>query len=1197
MSTHKLIAIGTVHRRGDRLVIELKEERLIAALKHLSLFSHGTLIFSDGAGNLLVRVAKLEEVDEKKGQISLAVDCGLLEGNVLYDIKPYMPCEDRIAVADSDDREDEYSDKAKEAGGFDQLDLSSAGTIRKKQNRYFLYPEDFEGFVSVSRESKYLKVLWWFSRFDKKEYRRIVQGEPPYEQAPRNGIFATRSPVRPNPIALTVVQIISINQEEQSIEVAGLDCFDKTPLVGIRPYIPSIDKVNDSSVPSWLAHWPNHKAMALPITDGEIILDDRETELLDAYLQLESLETPLLDFDEQEIKKRDRKAIAVYGARQNNLKNVHAVIPKEKIVAVAGVSGSGKSSFAFDTLYAESRLRLSETMDSLEKPEVDTITGLPPAVAIAQRSIGRNPRSTVGTFTGIQDRLRLLYAAIGHRHCPKCGKAVRPKSRDELVKIVNHLALEHKLKFLSYRDMKIISLAEQAQKIVWETYVDQALDAGKGAFYLVIDDNEPILLQTREMCYHCETILFEMSPAVFSFNNPESMCGACNGLGKTVDIDPALVVAHPEVSLLDGASDYWGDVRSFRKNPTANWMRGELLALADKMEIDLEQPWIQLPEEFRQIALYGSGEMEVSWSYVHPKNGRSGTITRVVEGAIPVLNRLLKKGGSTAEQITASYMQAVECPVCQGERLAREGRMVTVAGLRYPKITAMTVTDVLHWVESLPEALTFHEQELSSALLKDIHQKTVYLKEVGLAYLTLDRTIPTLSGGELQRLKLVAQMGIGLSGLLYVMDEPTAGLHPRDYPNILHSLHRLKEEGNTILVVEHEETVLQAADWLLEFGPGAGQHGGELIWQGDPKLLQAGETQTAQYLTGRKSILIDRPKLSDETKWIQVEKVQGNNLKEINVQFPKGYMTCITGVSGSGKSTLAEKVLIPAIEAQLNKEPTQRYCQQIIGAENIQQIVYASQASIVGNKRSILATFIGLLDELRPLFASLQQAKEAQLSASAFSFNSKEGQCDACKGEGIQTIAVPFSADIAAVCPLCHGKRYKNHVLAVHYEGKNIFEVLELQVEEALLFFEGNKKITAILQTLCRVGLGYLKLGQGIRTLSGGESQRMKLARVLCKKPSEKMLYVLDEPTSGLHFSDIQNLLELFSALADAGHTVLIIEHNKHVIRNVDWVIDLGPEGGDAGGNLVVQGTPQTVMACDHSYTGAFLKGQLQNEQ
>ncbi|WP_086350877.1 excinuclease ABC subunit UvrA [Candidatus Enterococcus clewellii] len=1184
MDRYELKAIGTVHKEADMLVVEMTEKRLTAAMKNLSLFSHATFIFSDGRGRLKVRVLAMSEVDEKNGRLVLAEGGGLLEGNAVYDIKPYIPCEDRL-LTEQQMIDTAQPDKAEKTGGDEVLQLASAGQIRKKQGRYFLYPEDFDSFLASISGSEYVKVLWWFSRFDKKEYRRSLQGEPPYENAPRSGVLATRSPVRPNPIALTVVQILAIDYEEQSIEVIGLDCFDRTPFIDIRSYIPSVDVVSDYKVPSWLTHWPEYKELETTSSEKKLVLDDSDEEQLDSFLKTGPSALAATILEETTAEQGAANEIIIHGARQNNLKNIDVVIPKEKIIAVAGVSGSGKSSFAFDTLYAESRLRLSETVDSIEKPSVDTITGLPPAVAIAQRSIGRNPRSTVGTFTGIQDRLRLLYTEIGHRHCPNCGKSVRPRSQDELVIILRQLGSEHDLQLLSYGKMDVLVQSGKGKEVRWEAVVGQALEVGKGAFYLSIDGGEPILLQNREMCYQCQTILFEMTPALFSFNNPESMCSACNGLGKTIAIDPALVVAHPERSVLDEASTYWGDVRAFSKKPTANWMRGELLALANAKGIDLELPWQELPETFRQMALYGSGEEEVSWSYVHPKNGRSGTITRVVEGAIPVLNRLLQKGGNTAEQITMEYMRAVTCPVCEGERLAREGRMVTLAGLRYPQIAAMTMEALLEWVQSLPSVLLPHELQVAQPLLKEIYQKVICLKEVGLSYLTLARTIPTLSGGELQRLKLVAQMGIGLSGLLYVMDEPTAGLHPRDYPSIIRALKQLKEEGNTILVVEHEETMLQAADWLIEIGPGAGQHGGEIIWQGNPQKLFRADTETAQFLTGRKQIQLNRPTL---TKWVTVADARENNLKNITVQFPKGHMTCITGVSGSGKSSLVEKVLIPAVEAHLNQVGKQVLC-SIEGIEDIQQVIHASQSPVSGNKRSVLATFIGVFDEIRLLFARETQAESEKLTASAFSFNSKEGQCDACKGEGVQTITVPFAADITAVCPTCHGKRYKKQVLDILYEEKNIFEVLALPVEEARHLFDKNKKITVALQTLCDVGLGYLKLGQGIRTLSGGEAQRLKLAKALCKKSSDRNLYVLDEPTSGLHFSDIQNLLELLATLAEAGHTVVIVEHNQQVIRNVDWIIDLGPEGGAGGGNLVVQGTPETVRKCRDSYTGRFI--------
>ncbi len=1182
MNQYNLYAIGHVVRQDKNLILHI-EEKIIPAMKNLSLFSHATLIFGDGTGALHLRVTKLSEVNEKSGRIILDESCRLMDGNVIYDIKPYIPCEDRIV--ESQTPENTEPEQAPVPGGQDEITLSGAGFIRKEKGRYFLYPDDYGSISAIAGKCSHIKVLWWFSRFDKKEYRRATQGEPPYENAPRSGVFASRSPVRPNPIALTVANILDFDSRQKRIEVSGLDCFDNTPLIGIRPYRSQTDKIDNYSVPQWLEHWPDYKKMEPAASAGDLVLHDWGEEFLDHLLGRETPGTDTISpvTAEADDQQQQRDVITIRGARQNNLKDLTLTLPKDKVIAIAGVSGSGKSSLAFDTLYAESRLRLSETADGVEKPDIDSITGLPPAVAVAQHSIGRNPRSTVGTFTGIQDRLRLLYAAIGRRHCPECGNALRHRSSDELAELVNRLS-DHKLTIIPHGTPEPLTPINS-----WDETVHDALRIGKGAFWLHIDGGKGILLQSRQMCFHCETILFEMSPALFSFNNPESMCPVCSGLGKTTDIDPALVVTRPDLSLLDGASDYWGDLRTFIKNPTANWMRGELLALAESCSIDLETPWNKLPEEFRQTALYGNNGKEVSWSYTHPKNGRSGTITRPVEGAIPILNRLLKKGGSAAERISAQYVRPMPCPSCQGERLAREGRMVTVDGVRYPQAAAMDIDQLLDWIRSLPEKISAHDLNTGRSLLKEIINKAAQLKEVGLSYLRLDRVIPTLSGGELQRLKLVTQMGIGLSGLLYVMDEPTAGLHPKDYPSILNALRGLRDDGNTVLVAEHEETILRAADWLVEIGPGAGQYGGQVIWQGSPQQLTDVQTQTSRFLSGQEHIVIDRPALPPQDNWVRISGANGNNLKNIDVTFPKGRITCITGVSGSGKSTLAGKVIAPAVERLIGGQSTPDCCREIHGAEDIIGVIHASQSSIGRNRRSNVATFMGLLDDIRPVFAATEQAKMTHLTASAFSFNSREGQCDTCKGEGVQTIPVPFSADIHVTCPVCMGKRYKKNVLDIQFRGKSIFDVLEMSAEEAYTFFHDQEKIVPVLQVLCGIGLGYLRLGQGAGTLSGGESQRLKLAKALCEKQSARMLYILDEPTSGLHFSDIQNLLSLLSRLAADGHTVLIIEHNRHVIRNADWIIDLGPEAGEAGGQVLVQGTPETVMVCAESHTGKWL--------
>lgn len=1180
----ELNIVGKVMIGANGPEIKIHED-FVPAMKYLSMFSHAIFLFNDGCtAPFKALVSAQAHVDERSGIIRLDRDCSLEEGNIIYDIKPYMPCEDRLL--DSYAPSDAMADTACANGGYEKASVPPCGMVRREQGRYYLYPDSFDETAKTILDCSHIKVFWWFSRFDKPEFRRSTQGDPPYENAPRSGVFATRSPVRPNPIALTMARVLDIDRENRRIEVSELDCFDKSPLIGVKPYIARSDKIENATVPTWLAHWPDHNKTNSRVMNGPVQISDDNSILLDKYLPGGLGFDNGSFFNVPSVQPRSHDRITVCGARQNNLKNIHVVIPKGKLTAVAGVSGSGKSSLAFDTLYAESRLRISETSDGMEKPEVDSITGLPPAVAIAQGSIGRNPRSTVGTFTGIGDRLRLLYASVGQRHCPECGKPVQPRSRDELTEIMKSLS-DHALEVYPYNSEKAIFTNETGGEPAWTKIVDSALDAGKGAFTIIIDSKDEILLQTRHICYCCGHILFKMTPALFSFNNPESMCPVCNGLGKTVAIDPALVVARPHVSLLDGASDYWGDMRVFSKNPTANWMRGELLALAESRMIDLELPWNELPEEFRNTALYGNNGEEVSWNYVHPKNGRSGTIKRPVAGAIPTLTRLQQKGGGSADRVAQQFMRQLPCPACHGERLSPEGRMVTLGGVRFPQAAAMTVQELSDWIQELPGKLNAHLAGVGRSMILDIYKKIQQLQSIGLAYLSLDRSIPTLSGGEIQRLKLVAQMGLGLSGMLYVMDEPTAGLHPRDYPSILQAMRELREEGNTVLMVEHEEALLRGVDHLIEIGPGAGQYGGEVVWQGKPEDITYADTQTGQFLSGRQRIKREPRPMAEH--WVQISGAKGNNLQSIDVMFPKGRITCVTGVSGSGKSTLTSEVIASAIENLIAKRPAGPYCDTISGAEDFRSIVYASQVPIGRSSRSSLSTYMGLWDEIRPLFSGTKQAMDAGFTASAFSFNSKEGQCDACKGEGWQVTAVPFGADIRATCPVCGGKRFKKDVLSVLYEEKNVFDVLELSVTQALVFFAGLDKITGILQVLSEVGLGYLKLGQSAVTFSGGEAQRVKLAKALTGKQSGKVLYILDEPTSGLHFSDIQNLLALLDRLAARGHTLLLVEHTLDVIRNADWIIDLGPEGGNAGGRVVIQGTPETVRNCSDSYTGRLI--------
>lgn len=1242
----ELFPIGIIKSECNHTYVHILQEYK-GALKHLKSFSH-ILIFHEShesckrtadafrsgalSGNCVIDflTARILWVDEKHGGILIDY-ADMAEGALVFDIKPYFPCEDRVKSAtvpgsmsswpewrrDGADLKESADDFVKGLFIMEKKDcypVSPIGSIRIIDGEYFL-ELDAEGTNLITGLEGYshVKILWWFDRFDKSTYRKITEGDPPYENAPRTGIFATRSPVRPNPIAITTARLLEVDSTGRRIRISNLDSFDKTPIINIVPYIPALDRVKEFSVPDWLKHWPEW-------------VDDRETH--SAYSEIEIMEADA-DRVRQLIPAKHSGArtvgniaaecvreengpsgdIIVKGARQNNLNNVSCIIPKNKLTVITGVSGNGKSSLAFDTVYAESRRRFIGCMsgsvgaliEQMDKPDVDQILGLPPAVAIEQRSIGRNPRSTVGTATDIYDYLRLLFAKIGTRHCPECGRAIVPLKADEIVDILTNLPIGTSFSIKAFMGNEFLGkFTVQERDACSNTFakglkecVKKGLSAGNGAITVTVEGEGEFLLQTKELCYHCNRIFFELTASTFSFNNPESMCPVCKGLGVKLEVDVGLIVAKPDLSILDGASEWWGNLRKYRQKPNANWMRGEILALAEELGVDLELPWKDLPESFRRQAIYGSEGRIVIFRY-EIASGRKGEISRPVEGAFNSIMRLFRENsGDTAKRIASAFMREKSCPGCHGERLSAEGRLVLIGKTRFPETVSMTIENLKDWLSELPQKLPEEKLKISVQILKELGKRLEGLIEVGVPYLTLDRPVTTLSGGEAQRMRLAAQLGIGITNILYVLDEPSVGLHPKDHRHLIKTIKRIRDEGNTVIVVEHDAETMLEADRIIDMGPGAGALGGSIIAEGTPEeVMNNCRSETGKYLTairsaeGRQSI--HRKKAGS---WIRITGARHNNLKRVDVEIPMGVLTCVTGVSGSGKSSLVSKTLYPALDVYLNKsDAIPGAYDRIEGLEGLDKIISISQYPIGRTPRSNPATYIGLFDEIRNLYASQEEARSKGYKSNKFSFNSREGQCEACGGEGRKCIEMHFMSDIWVECSACHGKRFNMEALEIRYRGKTISDVLDMNVEEALESFADSRRISEILQTLKDVGLGYIKLGQSALTLSGGEAQRIKLAKELSRKDTGKTVYMLDEPTTGLHFSDVQKLLLILQRITQAGNTVIVIEHNLDVIWKADWVIDMGPGGGDTGGRIVAQGTPEEVAMAAESHTGELLR-------
>ena len=938
--------------------------------------------------------------------------------------------------------------------------------------------------------------------------------------------------------------------------------------------------------------------------------------------------------------------IKIKGARVHNLKNIDVDIPREKLVVLTGLSGSGKSSLAFDTIYAEGQRRYVESLSSyarqflgqMEKPDVDYIEGLSPAISIDQKTTSKNPRSTVGTVTEIYDYMRLLYARIGVPHCPKCGKEVSRQTIDQIVDRIMSLADgtkiqvlapvirgkkgEHKKVFEDARKSGYVRVLadgvqydlgeeinlEKNKKHSIEIVIDRLVirenvekrltDSLETAINLTGDvvmidviDGETMTFSQNYACDDCGISLQELAPRLFSFNNPYGACPDCDGLGDLSKIDPELIIADENLSLIEGAIYCSGWAAPEIEDSMAHMY---YVALAKHYGFDVNTPYKDLPEDIKKIILYGSGSQKIKMEYT--RSYGSGTYMAPFEGVVTNLERRYHETTSDyAKNDLERYINMVQCPKCKGARLNDEVLAVTINGVNIYQLTCMSVREEMAFIESLQ--LTDREMMIASQILKEIKARLKFLLDVGLDYLTLSRSSGTLSGGEAQRIRLATQIGSGLMGVLYILDEPSIGLHQRDNNRLIATLKRLRDLGNTVIVVEHDEDTMYAADYIVDIGPGAGIHGGKVVGTGTAQeLMGCGDSVTGMYLSGERKI--DVPKLRRRPAgWLEVQGAAENNLKNVNVKFPLGVLTCVTGVSGSGKSSLVNEILYKKLAHVLNRAHTHAGAhKKITGLEQLDKIIDINQSPIGRTPRSNPATYTGVFSDIRDVFASTNEAKIHGFKSGRFSFNVKGGRCEACAGDGIVKIEMHFLADIYVPCEVCKGKRYNRETLDVKYKGKNIYEVLEMTVDEGVEFFANIPKIRRKLETLQEVGLGYIKLGQSSTTLSGGEAQRVKLATELSKRSTGKTIYILDEPTTGLHTADVHKLIEVLQKLVEGGNTVIVIEHNLDVIKTADYIIDLGPEGGDGGGKVIAKGTPEQVAAAKGSYTGEFLKKILEKQ-
>jgi excinuclease ABC subunit A len=961
--------------------------------------------------------------------------------------------------------------------------------------------------------------------------------------------------------------------------------------------------------------------------------------------------------------------IVVRGAREHNLKDVSVAFPRDRLVVITGLSGSGKSSLAFDTIYAEGQRRYVESLSAyarqflgqMEKPKVDYIGGLSPAIAIEQKAASKNPRSTVGTVTEVYDYLRVLFARIGIPHCPNCGREVKQQSAQQIVEQIGQFGngirfqvlapvargrkgtfeevltqaradgfararidgviadLDQRVKLAKNKkhDIELVVdrlvIPENGHEPEFESRltdsVETALKWGEGMLLIDVIDGEEQVFSEQNACAHCGLSFPELTPQMFSFNSPQGMCMECNGLGEVFEFDPDLFYI-PHKSIMDGGVIPWGELGKKRKS----WGFQIARQIADRFNISLETPWSDLPEEVRHLILFGNPEIKFRYQ------SENFTGNWPYEGVIHATRRRYKETKSQGMQdYYSQYLSQQPCPVCGGKRLRAEAASVTICGLNVNQVTSLSIQHTFDWVQALRgessdnrvlttadlelpldppqpiKPLTGSDIEIAGEVLKEIHDRLNFMLNVGLYYLTLDRPAPTLSGGEGQRIRLASQIGSGLVGVMYILDEPSIGLHQRDNRRLLDSLLKLRDLGNTVIVVEHDQETIEASDMIVDFGPGAGAYGGEVVFKGTPKqIMRAGKSLTGQYLSGAIEVSSPNGRREVNGRCISLRSLTHNNLKQIDVQFPIGCLTCVTGVSGSGKSSMVKETLYPALSRILHKTQDKPGPYKAIeGLEHIDKVINITQTPIGRTPRSNPITYVKAWDGIRSLFAQTPEASLRGYKPGRFSFNVKGGRCEACQGYGQRLVEMHFLPDVWVICDVCKGKRFNRETFQIKWKGLTIADVLDMDVATALEVFENVPRVSHILQTLHDVGLDYIKLGQSATTLSGGEAQRVKLAKELSRVATGDTLYILDEPTTGLHFADIQKLLDVIHRLTDAGNTVIVIEHNLDVIKTADWIIDLGPEGGDGGGQIIATGTPEMVARMPASYTGHYLAKML----